>query len=88
MHQMRKSEVTKDSFYEELEQVHLNVSKYHMKILLRDFNAKLGREIFSNRQANMQWLQNPNQSIVDNLNNTCIRREAIRNFRNKKKEFL
>jgi hypothetical protein len=34
----------------------------------------------------MQWLQNPNQSNVDNLNN--VRREANRHFRNKKKEYL
>jgi len=34
----------------------------------------------------MQWLQNPNQSNVDNLNN--VRCEASRHFRNKKKENL
>jgi hypothetical protein len=34
----------------------------------------------------MQWLQNPNQSNVDNLNN--VRRGANRHFRNKKKEYL
>jgi hypothetical protein len=34
----------------------------------------------------MQWLQNPNQSNVDNLNN--VRSEASRHFRNKKKEYL
>ena len=34
----------------------------------------------------MQWLQDPNQSNVDNLNN--LRREASRHFRNKKKEYL
>jgi len=34
----------------------------------------------------MQWLQDPNQSNVDNLNN--VRREASRHFSNKKKEFL
>jgi hypothetical protein len=34
----------------------------------------------------MQWLQNPNLSNVDNLNN--VRREASRHFRNKKKEYL
>jgi hypothetical protein len=34
----------------------------------------------------MQWLQNPNQSNVDNLN--TVRREASRHFRNKKKEYL
>jgi len=30
----------------------------------------------------MQWLQDPNQSNVDNLNN--VRREAIRHLRNEK----
>jgi hypothetical protein len=34
----------------------------------------------------MQWLQNPNPSDVDNLNN--VRHEASRQFRNKKKKYL
>jgi len=34
----------------------------------------------------MQWLQDPNQSNVDNLNN--VTSEATRHFRNKKKEYL
>jgi hypothetical protein len=34
----------KDSFYEELEQVFDQFLRYHMKILLGDFNAKVGRE--------------------------------------------
>jgi hypothetical protein len=34
----------------------------------------------------MQWLQDPNQTNVDNLNNA--RREAGRHFRNKKREYL
>jgi hypothetical protein len=38
------SDDSKDSFYEELEQVFNHFSKYHIKILLGDFNAKLGRE--------------------------------------------
>jgi len=38
------------------------------------------------KQAKMQWLQDPNQSNVDNLNN--IRHAASRHFRNKKKEYL
>jgi hypothetical protein len=33
-----------DSFYEELECVFDKFPKYHMKILLGDFNAKVGRE--------------------------------------------
>jgi hypothetical protein len=32
----------------------------------------------------MQWVQDPRQSNVDNLNN--VRREVSRHFRNKKKE--
>jgi hypothetical protein len=31
-------------FYEELEQVFDKLPKYHMNILLGDFNAKVGRE--------------------------------------------
>jgi hypothetical protein len=34
----------KDSFYEELERVFDKFPKYHMKILLGEFNAKVGRE--------------------------------------------
>jgi hypothetical protein len=39
-----KSDKSKDSFYAELEQVFDHLPKYHMKILLGDFNAKVGRE--------------------------------------------
>jgi hypothetical protein len=34
----------KDRFYEELEHVFNQFSKYHMKILLRDFSAEVGWE--------------------------------------------
>jgi len=39
-----KSDDSKDSFYEELEQVFEHFPKYRLKILSGDFNAKLGRE--------------------------------------------
>ena len=39
-----KSDDSKDSFYEELEQVFSRFPGYHMKILLGDFNTKVGRE--------------------------------------------
>jgi hypothetical protein len=39
-----KSDDSKDRFYEELEQVFDHFPKYDMKILLGDFNAKVGRE--------------------------------------------
>jgi hypothetical protein len=39
-----KTDDVKDSFYEELECVFDKFWKYHMKILLGDFNAKVGKE--------------------------------------------
>jgi hypothetical protein len=39
-----KTDDVKDSFYEELERVFDEFPKYHMKILLGDVSAKLGRE--------------------------------------------
>jgi exonuclease III len=39
-----KNDDSRDSFYEELEQAFDHFPKYHMKILLGDFNVKLRRE--------------------------------------------
>jgi hypothetical protein len=39
-----KDDVTKDSFYKELEQVFDQFTGYHMKILMGHFNAKVGEE--------------------------------------------
>jgi hypothetical protein len=39
-----KDDDIRDSFYKELEQVFDQFPKHHMKILLEDFNAKVGRE--------------------------------------------
>jgi hypothetical protein len=39
-----RSDDSRDSFYEELEHMFHHFRKYHIKILLGDFNAKLGRE--------------------------------------------
>ena len=49
-----KSGNSKDSFYEELEQVFDHFPKYDMKILLGDFNTKVGERIFSNRLYRMR----------------------------------
>ena len=38
------------------------------------------------KQAKMQWVKDPSQSNVDNLNN--VRCEASRHFKYKKKEYL
>jgi len=40
----------------------------------------------SKKAGKMQWIQDPSQSYVDNLNN--VRREVSRHFRNKKKVYL
>ena len=39
-----KRDEAKVSFYEELDQVFDHFPKYHTKMLLADFNAKVGRE--------------------------------------------
>jgi exonuclease III len=39
-----KDDVIKDSFYKELEEAFDQFPRYHMKILMGDFNAKVGRE--------------------------------------------
>jgi len=43
---MRGKIIFKRVFYEELEKDFDNFHKYHMKILLAYFNAKVGREYF------------------------------------------
>jgi hypothetical protein len=45
-----KTDDVKDSLYEELERMFDKFCKYHMKILLGDFSAKVGREDFLNQQ--------------------------------------
>ena len=45
-----KSEESRDSFYEELEQVFYHFPKYHMEILLGDLVQKWGERLFSNQQ--------------------------------------
>jgi hypothetical protein len=50
-----KGDDSKNSFYEELEGVFYHFPKYHMKILLGDFNAKVGRErLLSNQLLGMR----------------------------------
>ena len=44
------------------------------------------RYLDQRKHIKLLWLKDPNQSNVDNLNN--VRREAIRQFRYKKKEYL
>ena len=50
-----KSDDSKDSFYEELEQVFDHFPKYHLKILLRNFSAKVRKENIFNRQFGIRF---------------------------------
>ena len=56
--------------------------KQHKPWLHEEYLSFLDRRM----QAEMQWLQDPKQINVDNLNN--VRHEASRHFRNKKEEYL
>ena len=59
----------KTVFYEELEQVFDHFPKYHMKILLGDFNAKVGREnIFKPTIGNESLRQDSNDNGVRIVN--------------------
>jgi len=64
-----KSDDSKDSFYEELEKVFDHLPKYHMNILLGDFNAKVRREnIFKLTIENESLHQDSNDNVVRIVN--------------------
>jgi hypothetical protein len=64
-----KSDHSKDSFYEKLEQVFDHYLKHHLNIRLGDFNAKLWRnDIFKPTFGNESLLQNSNENGVRIIN--------------------
>jgi len=66
-----KSDDSKDSLYEELEQVFSHFPTYDMKILLGDFNAKLEREdVFKLTIGNEGLHQDSNDNDVRIVNLT------------------
>jgi hypothetical protein len=44
MKQMRRKVINQNRLYGELQQIFYHFSKYHIKIMLGDFNAKFARE--------------------------------------------
>jgi endonuclease/exonuclease/phosphatase family metal-dependent hydrolase len=71
-----KTEDVKDSFYKELEHVFDKFPKYHMKILLGDFSAKVGREVIFkptieneslNKISNVNGVKLVNFATAENL---------------------
>jgi hypothetical protein len=64
-----KSDDSKDSFYEELEQVFDHFPQYHIKIMLGDFNAKLGgADIFKPKIGNESLREGSNDNGVRVVN--------------------
>ena len=60
-----KCDDSKDRFYEVLEQVFDHFPRYHMKIILGDFDAKVGGEnIFNSTTGNESLHQDSNDIVV------------------------
>jgi hypothetical protein len=59
---------------------------YELKQHKTWFHAECSQYLDQRKQAKMQWLQDPNQSNIGNINN--VRHENSRPFRNKKKQCL
>jgi len=75
-----KSEESKDSFYEELEQVFDHFPNYHMKMLLGDFNAKVGREnIFKPTVRQKSLHQDSNDNGVRLVNFATSKNLVVKN---------
>jgi hypothetical protein len=60
-----------------------SLGMYEMKQQKSWFDEECLGILDQRKQAKMQWIQDPSQSNVDNLNN--VGRDASRHFRNKKK---
>jgi endonuclease/exonuclease/phosphatase family metal-dependent hydrolase len=74
-----KTDDVKDSFYEELEHVFEKFPKYHTKILLGDFNAKIGREeLFKPTLWNESLHEMSNDNVVRAVNFATSKNLTVR----------
>jgi hypothetical protein len=74
-----KNDVIKDSFYKELEEVFDQFPRYHMKILLWDFNAKVGREdIFKLAIGNESLHEASNENRVRIVNFATLKNLIVK----------
>jgi len=74
-----KSDKGKDIFYEELDQVFDHFPKYHTKMLLGDFNAKVGREnIFKPTIGQESLHQDSNDNGVRLVNFTTSKKLVVK----------
>jgi hypothetical protein len=70
----------KDSFYEELERVFDRFPKYHMKIVLGDFNAKVGKEdIFKPKIKSESLHEISNDNGVRAVNSATSKNLRVKN---------
>jgi hypothetical protein len=75
-----KCEDSKDSFYEELEEVFDHFAKYHIKILLGDFNANVGRkDTFKLTIGNESLHQDSNDNGVRVVNFATSKNLVVKN---------
>ena len=73
-----KSDGSKDSLYEELQQIFNHSPKHYMKIMLGEFNAKLGREdIFKPTIGNERTHQGSNDKGVRIVNFTTSKNLVV-----------
>jgi len=71
------SDESKDSFYEELEKVFDHFPKYHMKMLLGDFNPKMEREdIFKPTIGQESLHQDSNDNGVGLVNFATLKKSG------------
>ena len=63
-----------------------SLSLYALKQHKGSYDEECVRYLDQRKQTKMQRLRDPNHSTVDNLNH--VRLEAIRDFRNKRSEYL
>jgi len=76
-----KSDDSKDSFYVELEQVFDNFPKYHMNIILGDFNANVGRKnIFKPTIGNESLHQDSNDNGVRRVNSATSKNLVVKSM--------
>jgi len=68
-----KCEDSKDSFYKELEKVFDDFPKYHIKILLGDSNAKVGKENIFKPTIGKSLRQDSNDNGVRIVNLTTLK---------------
>jgi len=74
-----KSDESKDGFYEELEQVFDHFPKYHTKMLLGEFNAKVGSEnIFKPTIGQESLHQGSNDNGVRLVNFTTSKKLVVK----------